>query len=191
MNLMELNPFLGRHASEETAFVVDDYPYGYRQRTSIRYWMEHDTKRGWRMASQTRNPKTGRWNAPKRGTYQLLAGVLVRDSDNRITWVGLNEYSSAEHVASFVDRFAVVLDVPCRQGLKAWCLLKVRFYEKLLAGEATFTLNGVAQPRSDEERARDAREASAWRAALESLRSCSEHDDCIDHYDLGRACAST
>ena len=32
------------HTDEKTAYVVEDYPYGFRLRTTIRYWVE--TKKG-------------------------------------------------------------------------------------------------------------------------------------------------
>lgn len=31
---------LSGHTSPETAYVVDDYPYGFRLRCKIRYWIE-------------------------------------------------------------------------------------------------------------------------------------------------------
>lgn len=57
------------HTSEDTAYLVDDYPYGRRVRTQIRYWIETNAKHGDRFCSQTLNPKTGRWNKPKKSTY--------------------------------------------------------------------------------------------------------------------------
>lgn len=54
--------------SEETAYLVEDYPYGFRKRTSIRYWVERN-KKGYRFVSQTLDPKRNRWNAPKASTY--------------------------------------------------------------------------------------------------------------------------
>ena len=30
----------GIHISPETAYVIDDYPYGFRLRCRIRYWLE-------------------------------------------------------------------------------------------------------------------------------------------------------
>jgi len=56
------------HNSPETAYLVNDYPYGFRLRTQIRYWIE-TTKNGDRFVSQTLNPKTGRWNKEKKSTY--------------------------------------------------------------------------------------------------------------------------
>lgn len=76
------------HTDEETAYVVDDYPYGYRLRTEIRYWIE-TTKRGDRFVSQTLNPKTGRWNKPKRSTYTGVAALIV-NGDGHVKWTGIN-----------------------------------------------------------------------------------------------------
>ena len=66
---------LNGHTSPETAYVVQDYPYGYRLRCKIRYWLETATKGAkageTRCMSQTTNPKlTGEhWNTPKGSTY--------------------------------------------------------------------------------------------------------------------------
>jgi hypothetical protein len=32
------------HISQETAYLVDDYPYGFRLRCKIRYWLEYQPK---------------------------------------------------------------------------------------------------------------------------------------------------
>ena len=52
------------HVDADTAYVVDDYPYSYRLRCRIRYWIDADTRRsshaGWqRFVSQTTNPRRG------------------------------------------------------------------------------------------------------------------------------------
>ncbi len=69
-----VTPLLG-HTSEETAYLVNDYPYGFRLRCQIRYWMEYDKKRGFRFCSQTTNPKREgtHWNKPKKSTYYYVA----------------------------------------------------------------------------------------------------------------------
>jgi hypothetical protein len=41
------------HTSPETAYVVEDYPYGFRLRCKIRYWLEFKAKKGFRLVSQT------------------------------------------------------------------------------------------------------------------------------------------
>ncbi len=42
----ETTELLFGHTDETTAYVVDDYPFGYKLKCSIRYWIETDAKRG-------------------------------------------------------------------------------------------------------------------------------------------------
>lgn len=100
MPLTAANAIFG-HTDEDSALVVDDYPYGYRLRTQIRYWIE-TTKNGDRFVSQTLNPKTGRWNKPKKSTY-CEAMVLFREDDTgHISHAGLSMHAKPEWVAEFV-----------------------------------------------------------------------------------------
>ena len=75
---------LDGHTSAETAFVIDDYPYGFRLRCQRRVWVEQATKgtyKGfYRFVSQTTNPKKQGtvWNKPHAGTYFPFV-VLFRD----------------------------------------------------------------------------------------------------------------
>lgn len=105
-----LKPLTG-HTSPETAYVVDDYPYGFRLRCKIRYWLEHDQKRGFRFCSQTTNPKKSVevWNAPKKSTYTMLA-VMGLNDDGHVTWTGCSVYDfdkleqfGKEYASSFDD----------------------------------------------------------------------------------------
>lgn len=81
------------HTTEATAFVVEDYPYGFRLRCKIRYWLEYKPKHGFRLCSQTTNPKrpTEVWNKPKASVYSMLA-VMGLDEENHVTWTGCNMY---------------------------------------------------------------------------------------------------
>jgi len=104
---MTLTPLKG-HTSPETAYVVEDYPYGFRLRTSIRYWLETN-KNGTRFVSQTVNPKTGAWNKPKASTYVQL-GVMVRDEDNgHISWTGWTPYAGEDGLREFESTYADAL----------------------------------------------------------------------------------
>lgn len=85
---------------EESAVLVDDYPYGRRVRTQIRYWIE-TTKHGDRFCSQTLNPKSGRWNKPKRSTYSNVM-VMYREAESgHISRIGLGDWPGAERIAKF------------------------------------------------------------------------------------------
>ena len=61
---------LSGHNDPESAYVVEDYPYGFRLRTTIRYWVETKKGHGQRFVSQTMNPKKTyeHWNKPKAST---------------------------------------------------------------------------------------------------------------------------
>lgn len=96
------------HTSADTAYVVEDYPYGFKLRTQIRYWLETN-KHGTRFVSQTLNPKTGAWNKPKASTYAQL-GVMVRDEDNgHISWTGWTYYGGERDLREFEQKFAGTL----------------------------------------------------------------------------------
>lgn len=102
MSTLHTAALLFGHTDEDTALVVDDYPYGRTVRTQIRYWIETSAKHGDRFCSQTKNPKTGRWNKPKKSTYTGV-GVMYRNPENgHIKWTGTNFNDSAERIATFL-----------------------------------------------------------------------------------------
>lgn len=78
---------LNGHTSAETAYQVDDYPYGRLLRCKIRYWIETAEKGGkkgqQRFMYQTTNPKLAgdQWNKPKAGTYSGLV-IMYLDAEN-------------------------------------------------------------------------------------------------------------
>ena len=88
MKILEKQPI------QEDPYIVENYPYGYTLRTTIRYWVE-TTNRGQRFVRQTLNPKTGAWNKPKKSTYSqiLLVGL---DEKNHITYTSISMYSLEE-----------------------------------------------------------------------------------------------
>src|ERR1035441_10184979 len=84
---------LSGHTTVETAYLVSDYPYGFRLRCKIRYWLEYKSGYGFRLCSQTTNPKlsTEFWNKPKKSTYSDL-GVMGLDEQAHVTWIGITSY---------------------------------------------------------------------------------------------------
>ncbi len=86
------------HTSEDTAYVVDDYPYGFRLRCQIRYWIE-TTKHGQRFCSQTTNPKVAgvKWNKPKKSTYceaMIMKRMHGEDTEGHISYIAMNSWPS-------------------------------------------------------------------------------------------------
>lgn len=91
------------HTSPETAYVVDDYPYGFRLRCKIRYWLEYKPNHGFRFVSQTTNPKIeGRevWNKPKASTYHTFA-YIVLDGEGHVDYRAIGS-GSLEQLQPFL-----------------------------------------------------------------------------------------
>ena len=146
------------HTSEATAYVVDDYPYGFRERTQIRYWLEHKPKKGWRFVSQTMNPKSGRWNKPKASTYIEWGAAMYRDDKGHVHWEGVGPYSDEQKILAFVTAFPGADMRELRKVVPA----KQRYLRARLSGEAFFTINGVRQPLSEADVERLRSEIAAW-----------------------------
>ena len=146
------------HTSEATAYVVDDYPYGFRERTQIRYWLEHKPKKGWRFVSQTLNPKTSRWNKPKASTYAEWGAAMYLDGAGHVQWTGLGPYSDERQILAFVETFP---DADLRE-LRKVVPAKLRFLRGRISGKIFFTVNGVKQPTSEADVARLRDEQAIW-----------------------------
>ena len=102
-----MTTILTGHTSPDTAYVVEDYPYGFRLRCQIRYWLEANPKRGVRFVSQTSNPKVLGlvWNKPKASTYARFAGCMYLNDEGHCTWTTLDEYSDAIEAQSWRAEF--------------------------------------------------------------------------------------
>ena len=89
--------------SPETAVVVNNYPWGFKLKTSQRYWIE-TTKLGDRFVTQTLNPKTNVWCNPKKSTYSAVMVMTTEDKDNKtfVSYISLDlGYSNYEEVSTF------------------------------------------------------------------------------------------
>lgn len=67
------------YTTMQTAYEVKDYPYGFRLRTSIFYWIESKAGKGDRFCTYTINPKNGKPNAPKCSTYNTFMYMYLDD----------------------------------------------------------------------------------------------------------------
>jgi len=83
--------------------LIKNYPYGFTKRTNIKYWIE-TTKRGGRFCSQTLNPKTQKWNKPKKGTYSALK-FLVIDETGAIKSISLDYNDSKDKLNLWLNLF--------------------------------------------------------------------------------------
>jgi hypothetical protein len=120
---------LSGHISPETAFVVDDYPYGFRLRCKIRYWLEFHPKRGFRFLSQTTNPKRPGevWNKPKASTYCKFGAAMYLDDQEHVTWAGLSEYSGGAEAQAFKEKYFEGVPEAGRPTLNQWVAMKLAY----------------------------------------------------------------
>jgi len=152
---------LYNHISPETAYVVEDYPYGFRARCKIRYWLETSPKKGVRFVSQTTNPKTGAWNKPKASTYALVGGCMYLDENNHVQWSALTEYTEASKVLEFIKTFPGI-DLASKILIQGWCKGKAQFSKGRANGSITFTMNGNRISDSSAEIDRNIAEYKIW-----------------------------
>lgn len=153
------------HTTQDTAYLVDDYPYGRSIRCRIRYWLEEDKKHGFRFCHQTENPKTLRWNAAKKSTYQRFAAAMFLDDKGHVTWKGVHEYSDVKDIKDFLKRFP---DSPCCKGVRVLARAKARYVQKCLTATHAFTINGVPQMFTEHDRENQRAELAEWSEILES-----------------------
>jgi hypothetical protein len=130
--------YLAGYTSEADAFVVDDYPYGFRLRCKIRYWLEHD-KRGTRFCSQTTNPKVPGevWNRPKKSTYCSLGGAMFLDDRGHVDWEGVTDYSSLDELIAFREAAGLTLPSDALSHLNRVIEAKTIYEAEKARGEFT------------------------------------------------------
>lgn len=121
---------LSGHVSPETAYVVDDYPYGFRLRCKIRYWLEYKTNKGFRFVSQTSNPKRPGlvWNAPKASKYSKCGAAMILDDDTgHVEWRGLGEYVTGKEAAEWSEKYRDGVPADGLRVHDAWVRAKVAY----------------------------------------------------------------
>lgn len=133
---------LAGHVSPETAYVVDDYPFGFRLRCKIRYWLEVHKTHGVRFISQTTNPKKGNlvWNKPKASTYSRFAAAMYLDENGHVKHDGLHEYIAHEKVPGWIATFGDGVPEASVALMNHWAKRVTEFDRQLAAGEIKITV---------------------------------------------------
>lgn len=139
------------YTSEEKSYLVPDYPYGFRKRTEIRYWIEENKKKGRRFVSQTLDPDRRRWNKPKASTYTESPAVMYLDEKGHVAW---SQFDSTRGGAEFLSNF---FDMPkpllaeivaiLSAGKKYW-ENRLRMYAR---GESGWLINNEPIPLKEED----------------------------------------
>ncbi len=161
---------LFNHTSPETAYLVDDYPYGFRLRCKIRYWLEWKNKKGFRLVSQTTNPKASDvWNKPKKSTY-CMAGAMYLDEKNYVQWDGFNYYD-LKRALEWTKQFGEAVPEIGRSTLRALLAYAIVYEEKKLQNRIAITIGGETKPvESDFTREQFEEIKAEAKAVIESLK---------------------
>tara|TARA_R100000808_G_scaffold23988_1_gene54156 strand:+ start:54 stop:635 length:582 start_codon:yes stop_codon:yes gene_type:complete len=86
----------------DTAIEVNNYPWGFRLKTKVKYWIESNNK-GDRFIKQTLNPKNNKWCNPKKSTYNAVE-VLYFDENNHVKSYGIGKYgTNEEELKTFIS----------------------------------------------------------------------------------------
>lgn len=120
---MAMKQLLIGHTSPETAYIQPDYPYSFHLRCQRRVWLEYRPRHGYRLMTQTSNPKKSGtvgiyWNKPKASTYAFLA-VMYLDEQEHVQWAGLHMYKSAVDIETFAALYGDALRGEREQSILA------------------------------------------------------------------------
>lgn len=165
-----MTPLYG-HTSFESAKEVLNYPYGFKLKCKIRYWLESNGKKGFRFVSRTTNPKVAyeSWNAVKPSTYMKFAGCMYLNEDGHVGWTGIGEYDDADKVLQFI-RLYPGADM---QRLRDWCRAKAAYCRVGSSGGIVWTINGAAQEVTQAEMDQYSDEGKMW---VECCRAITQRD---------------
>jgi hypothetical protein len=96
------------HNSEETAYIQNDFPFGYRHRTERKYWIE-TTKHGQRLCTRLKHALTGKWFAVKKSTYNALEVLVLNNENNHVETRGYSNLIASDHKQ--IDEFATTYEL--------------------------------------------------------------------------------
>jgi len=92
--------------SFDNALEVSNYPWGFRLKTKRRTWIETNKTQGDRLCFCTLNPKTNKWCAVKKSTYNAVEVLFIDENQHvksdAIYKYGVNE-KEIENFLSEVD----------------------------------------------------------------------------------------
>ena len=120
--------------SFDNAIEVDNYPWGFRLKTKRRYWIE-TTKNGDRFCFCTLNPKTNKWCAVKKSTYNAVEVIYIADNgyvkSNGVYKYGVNKDK--------IEKFLSEIDYEQLSTLQKKQICKLKSDNKVME-KVTFTI---------------------------------------------------
>lgn len=94
-----------KFVSTDQKIISENYPYGFREKTTKTDYLEFSPKHGFRHCSQTINPKTGRPNNPKKSTYYDVMLLATDENGHCKSFVsGFNGEQQMQRSFEFLGR---------------------------------------------------------------------------------------
>ena len=87
---------------------IQDHPYGFNQTTELIDTIEFDSNKGYRHVMQTKNPKTGALNKPKKGVYyNFIARCEDKTDSSKINhlYFSFNGKKEINKVCEFLEKY--------------------------------------------------------------------------------------
>jgi hypothetical protein len=143
--MSNIREFIVPQPTEQTPVTVEDYPYGWRTRTQAQYWVE-TTKNGQRCVFRTLNPRSGKWNNPKKSTYSEIM-LLYRDTTNgHIQTYSLGfAYNGQEALDKFLSLFP-------EQQLSEYQREQLKIFRAIIKTRQHISVSIVTNPTPEEQK---------------------------------------
>jgi hypothetical protein len=116
--------------SFENALEVSNYPWGFRLKTKRRTWIETNKNQGDRVCYSTLNPKTQKWCAVKKSTYNAV-DVLFIDENEHIKSDGIYKYGVNNELENLIRLF-IVVDYEQLNDLQKKQIIKLQSINKVM-----------------------------------------------------------
>jgi len=126
--------------SFENAVEVNNYPWGFRFKTKRRTWIETDKNKGDRVCFCTLNPKTNKWCAVKKSTYNAV-DVLLIDDNEHVKSIGVWKYGTSE---KDLENFISKIDYNSLSLLQKKQIERIRAVNKVME-KVSFKIEKVSE----------------------------------------------
>ena len=126
--------------SFDNALEVSNYPWGFRLKTKRRTWIETNKTQGDRVCYSTLNPKTNKWCAVKKSTYNAV-DVLFIDENEHIKSIGVWKYGTNE---KDLEKFLSKIDYNSLSLLQKKQIERIKATNKVMKN-VTFEVRKVSE----------------------------------------------
>ena len=136
----KMTKYIYNKDSFENAVEVNNYPWGFRLKTKRRTWIETDKNKGDRVCFCTLNPKTNKWCAVKKSTYNAV-DVLLIDDNEHVKSIGVWKYGTSE---KDLENFISKIDYNSLSLLQKKQIERIRAVNKVME-KVSFKIEKVAE----------------------------------------------